>query len=96
MKKIITLVLILTVVMMGIATYAETCDLKNIMSTNVGTGELSILQAKCDAMFKDNQVLNAKTIETKAVSVGTAKYLMQEQHQNAWYENVLDWVTFWN
>lgn len=98
MKKIIAMVLILTAVMMGIATYAETCDITKVLKKNVANPELAELQAKADELFKDSHVaFDVKAIETKGISSGEAKYNVTANEENrSWFENAIDWITFWN
>lgn len=104
MKKIIAMVLILTVIMgtttIGLAAKGETCDnITTILKKNVINPELAELQAKADELFKDsNVVFDAKTIEAKGVSSGKAKYSIaaNEEEHKSWFEAAIDWVTFWN
>ena len=96
MKKIIALVLIMMV--MG-TTYAETFDITKVLKKNVANPELAELQAKADELFKDSHVaFDVKTIETKGVSSGEAKYTAaaNEGENRSWFENAIDWITFWN
>ena len=95
MKKIIALVLIMMV--MG-TTYAETCDITQVLKKNVANPELAELQAKADELFKDSHVaFDVKAIETKGISSGEAKYNVTANEENrSWFENAIDWITFWN
>lgn len=104
MKKIIAMVLVLMVVMgmttIGLAAKGETCDnITTILKKNVANPELAELQAKADELFKDSRVVfNVKTIETKGISSGEAKYNVaaNEEENRSWFENAIDWITFWN
>lgn len=95
MKKIFVLMMVLA--MVTITAQAETSNtLRMVLRTDYTDAETQALQEEADKLFKGVQVINAKAIELKGVSIGEAKYTEPDEQERSWFERTVDWVTFWN
>lgn len=98
MKELcIVLVVILVMSLTGMA-QAEGMNLTNkVISNDVLNAELVELQARAEALYGEGLAIDAKLIEMDAISVGQARYQpTKENCGRTWFDDAIDWVTFWD
>lgn len=98
MKELcITLVLILVMSLTGLA-QAEGMDMTNrVISKDAINAELIELQERADALYGEGLGIKVKLIENTEISVGQAKYpTTKKSVSRTWFDEALDWVTFWD